>query len=41
MLKERSHYYEQEFAKLSNVTVLDPDPGYNWQHSFENNAISE
>lgn len=34
--KERIRYYEQEFEKLSNVTVLDPDFGCNWQHSFEN-----
>ncbi len=33
---ERIHYYEQEFEKLSNVTVLDSDFGCNWQHGFEN-----
>jgi hypothetical protein len=33
---ERVHYYEQEFEKLANVTVLDPDFGCNWQHGFDN-----
>lgn len=30
--KQRIKYYEGEFAKICNVTVLDPDP--RWKHRF-------
>lgn len=39
--KERIHYYEQEFLKLSNITVLDPDPICSWQHGFENKCYQK
>lgn len=32
--QQRCRYYEREFAKICNVTVLDPDPGYIWEHRF-------
>ncbi len=33
--QKRCRYYEKELAKISNVTILDPDPGYPFQHAFE------
>lgn len=39
----RAKHYEQEFSKISNVTVLDP--GSQWEHRFNNrcyqNIVSE
>lgn len=34
--RKRAEFYEQEFAKICNVTVLDPDVGVSWQHGFLN-----
>ncbi|MGA8163992.1 MAG: hypothetical protein WB791_03085 [Waddliaceae bacterium] len=34
-IQKRSKYYEREFSKISNVTVLDSDPGYIWEHRFD------
>ena len=30
--KQRTQYYEREFDRISNVTILDPDP--KWRHKF-------
>ena len=32
--KRRTKQYEKEFSKIRNLTILDPDPGSRWQHSF-------
>lgn len=34
--KNRSKYYEEEFKKISNVTVVDS--GSSWEHSFNNDS---
>lgn len=34
--KQRMKYYEKEFSKISNVTVLDPDP--KWKHRFSSSC---
>jgi len=34
--KKRMKHYEGEFSKISNVTVLDPDP--KWKHKFESSC---
>jgi hypothetical protein len=34
--KQRIKYYEKEFSKISNITVLDPDP--KWKHRFSNSC---
>lgn len=34
--KQRTQYYESEFAKISNVTILDPDP--KWRHKFNSSC---
>lgn len=36
---QRMKYYEQQFAKISNVVVLDPDP--KWRHRFESSCYQE
>ncbi len=33
--QERTKYYVQEFSKLNNITILDPDPKYSFEHSFD------
>lgn len=33
-VKERSKHYESKFSRISNVTVLDPDPDSKWKHRF-------
>jgi hypothetical protein len=34
--KQRMNHYEKEFSKISNVTVLDPDP--KWKHRFSSSC---
>ena len=34
--KQRMKHYEKEFSKISNVTVLDPDP--KWKHRFSSSC---
>lgn len=36
--KERRSHYESEFSKISNVTVLDPDPDSRWKHRFSSDC---
>jgi len=38
-IKQREKYYEKEFAKIENVTVLDPDP--KWRHKFESSCYQD
>ena len=33
-VKQRTKYYENEFSKIRNLTILDPDPGSKWKHAF-------
>lgn len=33
--EERRLHYEREFEKISNLTILDPDPDCSIQHAFE------
>ena len=33
-IKQRTKYYENEFSKIRNLTILDPDPGSKWKHTF-------
>jgi hypothetical protein len=35
-VQKRLTYYEREFEKISNITVLDPDP--KWRHKFESSC---
>jgi hypothetical protein len=34
--KQRMKHYAKEFSKISNVTILDPDP--KWKHRFSNSC---
>ena len=33
-VKQRTQYYENEFSKIRNLTILDPDPDSKWKHTF-------
>lgn len=32
--QKRMRFYKKEFSRISNVTVLDPDPDSRWKHKF-------
>jgi len=39
--KQRAKYFEKEFLKISNLTILDPDPGSNWKHTFSSDCYQQ
>ncbi len=39
--KQRASYYEKEFLKISNLTILGPDPGSNWKHTFSSDCYQQ
>lgn len=40
-IKQRIKHYENEFSRISNLTVLDPDPGSNWKHEFNSECYQK
>jgi hypothetical protein len=39
--KQRTQHYENEFAKMQNLTILDPDPGSKFKHKFSSDCYQE
>lgn len=40
-VKQRTKYYENEFSKISNLTVLDPDPDCKFKHELNSECYKK
>jgi hypothetical protein len=39
--KKRLKHYEAELSKISNLTILDPDPDKTWKHEFKSDCYQK
>lgn len=37
-VEQRIRHYENELSRISNLTILDPDPGSRWKHKFSSDC---
>lgn len=40
-IKQRTKYYESEFSKISNLTILDPDPDCKFKHKLDSECYQK
>lgn len=40
-IKQRTKHYENEFSKISNLTVLDPDPDCKFKHELNSECYQK
>lgn len=40
-VKQRIKYYQGEFVKISNLTILDPDSDSKWKHAFSSECYQK
>jgi hypothetical protein len=40
-IKQRTTHYENEFSKISNLTILDPDPDFKFKHKLDSDCYQK
>lgn len=40
-IKQQTKFYENEFSKISNLTILDPDPDAKFKHKLNSECYQK